>query len=199
MKTPAVDRTPESKLRAPKDPRALLVFFLIAGLVLTADLTLKYLAFTHVAGSKVELTRQNAGLAQTIPKHDPIVLVPYVLSLKLTTNIGAVFGLGKGAQLLFIAVSVLAVVFILYSFWRSRAGAILLHVALSLVLAGALGNLYDRLRYNAVRDMLWLLPETRIWPWIFNVADAALMVGVGFLLVTTWWAEPSRRRSTTEH
>ncbi len=153
---------------------------------LTADLVVKDLAFEHVAGSPVVLSRETADDPRVIPYHQPIVLVPHVLSMRLTTNTGAVFGLGKGAQWVFIIVSVLAVFVIGRVFCQSRAGAWPLHLSLGLILAGALGNLYDRVLFSAVRDMFWLFPSTGLWPWIFNAADAALMVGVAVLLVVIW-------------
>src|SRR5690606_27114508 len=94
-------------------------------------------------------------------------------------------------------------------FWRSPARAFVLHVALALILAGALGNLYDRLMFSAVRDMFHLFPyaellfgwtwpgpdESRmLYPWIFNLADAALVVGVVAVLLITWTYELRRSR-----
>jgi signal peptidase II len=68
-------------------------------------------------------------------------------------------------------------------------------VALALLLAGAVGNLYDRITFGVVRDMLWLFPGVKLpfgwtwpggndelYPWIFNVADAAMCVALVFLL-----------------
>ena len=121
--------------------------------------------------------------ASAVPWHEPTPLVPGVLELELTLNTGAVFGMGQGARGLFVVVSVLAVGVILVLVWRSPANARLYHIGLGMVLSGALGNLYDRVRFAAVRDMLHMLPETGLWPWIFNVADVALVVGVCLLLL----------------
>ncbi|MFW6059513.1 MAG: signal peptidase II [Phycisphaeraceae bacterium] len=205
----AVDDAP----RAGRSRRALLVFAVVALAVLAADLALKYAAFHHVAGQPVQLDPDNPH-HQLIPPHDPITVVPGILSLRLTTNTGAVFGVGKGGQWLFILVSVVAVGVILHLFWRSPARARVLHLALALILAGALGNLYDRLKYSAVRDMLYLFPEAelpfgwrwprgmdelwptvansgaaQLYPWVFNLADAALLLGVVMIIAITWWRE----------
>jgi len=54
------------------------------------------------------------------------------------------------------------------------------------VLGGALGNLYDRILYGKVRDFIFLtlnISGKDIWPWIFNIADVALVVGVFGLLL----------------
>lgn len=140
------------------------------------------------AGDWVPAPREKtAHPASAIPRHKPTPLVPGVLDLQLTLNTGAVFGLGQGARWLFVAVSVLATGVILVLVWRSPASARVYHVALGMILAGALGNLYDRVRFSAVRDMLHMLPETNLWPWIFNLADVALVVGVCVVLVMSFF------------
>ena len=46
--------------------------------------------------------------------------------------------------------------------------------------------------------MLLLLPDTGLWPWLFNVADAVLMVGVGVIIVITWKADMRPQSDQTE-
>ena len=174
-------------------------------LVLTGDLALKSWSFHTVAGKPVIVTQNSVDdpLFWHEYAHEPVPVVPYVLSLKLTLNSGAVFGFGKGKQWLFILISIAAVGVLGRVFWTTRAGAFWSHLALALILAGALGNLYDRIRFNAVRDMMWLFPGVKlpfgwrwpgnpgsddIYPWIFNLADAALVVGVVLLLIIIWRA-----------
>ncbi len=126
-------------------------------------------------------------------------LIHGILHLRLTTNTGAVFGIGKGVQWLFTIVSIAAIAIIGHVFWHSRRGSIVLHICLGLILAGALGNLYDRVTFNAVRDFIYLFPgvhlpfglhwpsgESRLYPWIFNVADMSLVVGVTLVLLIMW-------------
>lgn len=177
-------------------------------MVLTTDLVTKTLAFELVATSPVRLTDSVRLGFSPIPPHNAIPLLPSILSLKLTLNTGAIFGLGKGHQWFFIVVSMVAVLVLIRVFWMSHAQARVVHVALAMILAGAMGNLYDRIRFNAVRDLLWLFPEVKLpfgwrwsdgptgdqlYPWIFNVADAALVVGVVLMLVMMWSAGPHER------
>ncbi len=175
--------------RAARSPLVIALFVLVTALICGADLYLKHWSFETVANRPVELTPQvideHEAFWRQYP-HDPTVVIPSLLNLQLTTNPGAVFGLGKGGRYIFIVVSVVAIFIISVMFARSPARAWLLHLALSLILAGAMGNLYDRVVYGAVRDMLHMLPGTGIWPWIFNLADAALMAGVGLVLVLTF-------------
>jgi len=197
--------------RAWQSPGAVSLFVILTVGVLAADLGLKYWAFEHVAGVPMRVVAvdndptiqiDEPGLgwitleplrpeepATAVPGHEPTVVVPGVLSLRLTINTGAVFGLGKGAQWLFAIISVIALFVIAWLFIKSPAQAWVWHAALALVTAGAAGNLYDRLLYHAVRDMLHLFPETRLWPWIFNLADAALMVGVGAIVLVSFYRD----------
>lgn len=191
-----------------------LLFLLIMGGALAADLGLKYWSFENVAqdfhvdvrtaeaGGPEVLVRLRDGqewfvaheIGMTdsparVPGHEPIEVVPGLLNFQLTLNTGAVFGMGQGARPMFIAVSLIALVVILFLLYRSPAKATLYHIGLALILGGALGNLYDRVLYSAVRDMLHMLPSTGLWPWIFNPADVALVCGVGIVLVVNWITE----------
>ena len=187
---------------------AILRFLLVTVLLLAGDLYLKTWSFEHIAGRPVVLT---ADAAETHSEfwqehaHAPRVVIPHVLNLRLTTNTGAVFGLGKGNRVIFILVSAAATGLIGLMFWRSHARAWGLQIALAMILAGALGNLYDRVRFAAVRDMLHMLPDvdlplglawpggvTEVWPWIFNLADVALLAGVGLVLIVSWRSEPAK-------
>ncbi len=180
---------------------SIMLFVVCVVVVLVCDLALKSWSFANVAGVPVILDPLRPDLPD-IPPHPAINLVPYVLSMKLWTNTGAVFGFGKGAQGFFIVVSFIATAAILYIFSRSEAKARVSHVALAMILAGTLGNLYDRTMFNAVRDMLWLFPEVYlpfgltwpggrndVYPWLFNIADAALVVGVATILIIMWRTE----------
>lgn len=191
--------------RAWRRPGALALFFACTGAVFAADLTFKAWAFRNVAPTPVVLERDRPD-DPGIGPHEPRTVVPYILSLHLSTNTGAVFGLGKGNQGLLGAVSVLATGVILWAFLRSDVGAWPTHLALALVLAGALGNLYDRFQFGAVRDMLWLFPgiklpfgwnwpggNNELYPWLFNIADAALVTGVTLLMVLMWRADRRQR------
>jgi lipoprotein signal peptidase len=100
-------------------------------------------------------------------------------------NHGALFGMGgehKGlANNLFALVSIVAAIaIVVWGMQRSTAREKRLMTALGLILGGTLGNLYDRLVFNGVRDFLYFYKIE--WP-VFNVADCCLVVGAGLLLV----------------
>lgn len=187
---------------------AWLVMALAALLGLAADLASKHLAFARVAGVPVRVDREAAiglmrqeprAVGRLIPPHDPVVVVPGVLELTLVLNPGAVFGVGPGQRWFFKAFTVVAVAFSLYMFWAwMRRGDRAAQAAIGLLVAGGLGNLYDRWTYACVRDFLHPLPgltwpggaqpfgTREVWPYVSNVADAWLIVGIAVLFVYLW-------------
>jgi signal peptidase II len=111
------------------------------------------------------------------------VLEPWV-DLSLAFNRGTAFSVvrdaGDGAWIL--AVLAIAVVAMM-AWWMWREGSWARCIAAGLVAGGALGNAYDRVFREGVVDFIAVtLPGGYRWP-TFNVADAALVVGVGVLLV----------------
>ncbi|HVS34714.1 MAG TPA: signal peptidase II [Gemmataceae bacterium] len=109
----------------------------------------------------------------------------FALAPNPNLNRGALFGLGQEegfANNAFAFVSLLAAVAIVYwSFRRSAARDLWVCVALGLILAGTLGNLYDRVVFHGVRDFLhWNFLFN--WP-VFNIADSCLVCGAGLLLL----------------
>jgi lipoprotein signal peptidase len=107
-------------------------------------------------------------------------------------NQGALFGLGKDfaylANGVFAAVSVAAALAIVVWSRRPATGRDpCLCIALGLILAGTLGNLYDRIVFGGVRDFMhfyWI-----DWP-VFNFADCCLVCGAGLLLAQAFFSRP---------
>jgi signal peptidase II len=110
-------------------------------------------------------------------------------------NKGALFGLGgqynQYANGIFALVSIVAALAII--FWSTRpstARDAALCAALGLILAGTLGNLYDRLIFDGVRDFLYF--HWFEWP-VFNIADCCLVCGAVLLLVQAMWNHPAKQ------
>jgi len=117
---------------------------------------------------------------------DHAVHVVWTLRLALTQNTGSAFSFATGSGPL-IAIIALGIVGFLLWTGRSvttRSGA----VALGLIAGGALGNLADRVFRGAglLRGGVIDFIDLRWWP-VFNVADAAIVVGAILLLVLTWF------------
>jgi len=104
------------------------------------------------------------------------VVVPHVLSLRVLHNTGVAFGLLahlSPVATVILALTLLGVVFYNRSAWPVAVAG---PWGLGLMLGGALGNIIERLRFGYVLDYL----DFHVWP-VFNLADAAIVVGAGLL------------------
>lgn len=115
--------------------------------------------------------------------YEPHPVLPPVFNLTLVHNDGVSFGLlrAAGADLArwgLVAFSLLVVVAL--GVWVRRVEKPLTRLALALVIGGALGNAIDRARLGHVTDFLDF--SGAYFPWVFNVADSAITVGVIVLL-----------------
>lgn len=195
----------ESAWRSSRAWSALLIA-VIVGLLL--DLGSKHIAFERIAGHPVSVDRADVlalppeRINELIPDHGAVTVVPHALDLRLVLNPGAVFGVGAGRRGLFIAFTAGAIAFGLWMFARwTTARDTLTHVGIGLVLSGGLGNLYDRLVFGCVRDFLHPLPTLRwpggrpVWPYVSNVADALLLIGIGIVLVKLWRADRAESKA----
>lgn len=189
------DPTPKNQALSPfRSSVALFLFFGITAIGLAVDLATKVIAFQRLVLSEYQTTD-----GHTIVQSRDWQVIPNILHFHATTNHGAVFGLGQGKRWLFVVVSLAAIAFLTYLFSQSGRQR-LYQLILGLLLAGVLGNMYDRVVYGYVRDMLYAFPgwkwsaifgqpassgdwrNNEVFPWIFNVADSMLCVGV-FLMI----------------
>jgi signal peptidase II len=178
-----------------RSPLAVLLFFGTTVVGLGLDLWTKSLA--------VDLLKRESGNHRIHP------FIPGWLEFTYTENHGAVFGLGQGKRVLFIVVSLAAIAFLTYLFALSERKRFY-EFLLGLLLAGVLGNMYDRIVHGYVRDMIHALPGIHwpeaiarylpqsmatggVFPWIFNVADSLLCVGVFLMIVYSLASRPGER------
>ncbi len=127
-------------------------------------------------------------------RHIPLLAAgPFGFDLTMVWNRGVTFGLlasdGAAGQAVlgFLALAIAG--FLLR--WMSRAETRVTALALGAVVGGAIGNVIDRLRFGGVVDFL----DAHAWGWhwyVFNVADAAIVLGVATLLTDALF-QPSRR------
>jgi signal peptidase II len=122
----------------------------------------------------------------------PIELLGPYVRLTYTRNSGVAFGLGAGTSFPFYIFSIVAAGAILYLFLRSRVHGLARQLALAMILGGALGNLIDRVRFGEVVDFIQIGTDRWYWP-VFNVADAAVSVGVVLFALT--WSRHSESRT----
>jgi signal peptidase II len=126
-----------------------------------------------------------------------VTLTPF-LDIVLAWNTGISFSMfaesGRLGQWILLALTVMAI--LLLWVWLARAPSKLTAVALGLIIGGAIGNGIDRFAYGAVVDFVrfHITTESIDFSWaVFNLADAAIVVGVAFLLYDTLWGTPQKR------
>lgn len=161
---------------APGKPYWILVI-LIAILGTASDLLSKYLVFKFI-GDK-----------------SSIVIISKFLKFSCTMNSGIIWGLWSGNSVIFLVLTVLTIPLILLLFreinrqsdkpWLRRSW--LMAIAFGLILSGAIGNLYDRLVYRAVRDFIDFYIIN--WP-IFNLADTYITIGAVLIIILMFRKAP---------
>lgn len=146
------------------------LWYLIAGLLLTLDQWTKTLASEYLNYA------------------EPVVLTSF-FNLTLLHNTGAAFSFlsdaGGWQHWLFGGVAGLVSLVIGVWLYRAPAGAVLLKLALCLILAGALGNLWDRITLGYVVDFIQLHYQTYYWP-AFNIADAVITIGACIIVLDSF-------------
>ena len=213
----------EPQDRAIRSAGAICFFLALTAIALAADLLSKHYVFAGLMPPQQELAGRiqqiqagalaDPGYARKLDSREMLhhlQLRQHVcpgLDLVLSANKGAVFGMelhrSGGVHRLIVSLATL-IVTVMMAWWfaTSHRGAWCVHVSTALILAGALGNLYDRMAsrislpgmdpilYN-VRDFIDCssvpLPFGFSYVWVFNVADVWLVVGVG-LMILHWLA-----------
>jgi signal peptidase II len=126
-------------------------------------------------------------VAAHIAMYSHIQIIPGFFRLTHTENTGAAFSLFADSPShwkisLLIGFSVIAMVIVSVLLWKQTRALTVTGVALSLILGGAVGNLWDRVASGRVVDFLLLYYKGYQWP-VFNLADSAIVVGAGLLVI----------------
>ncbi len=117
-----------------------------------------------------------------LEKYRTVPVIPGFFNLTHIYNPGGAFGFlaSQGTavrNIFFFAVSWLAILLVLYFFWRTPRSHRMLSTAFAMILGGAMGNMIDRIRLGHVVDFLDFYIGRHHWP-SFNVADSAITVGM---------------------
>jgi signal peptidase II len=139
-------------------------------------------------------------VAQRISLYSHIQVIPGFFQLTHTENTGAAFSLfadsnahWKAAML--IAFSVIALMVVSVLLWKNHHAHVATGIGLSLIMGGALGNLWDRLTRGRVVDFLLLYVKRYQWP-VFNLADSAIVIGAGLLVLEILFHKSSGREDS---
>ena len=136
----------------------------------------------------VFLDRWTKRLAATrISMYRTVQVIPGFFRLTHTENTGAAFSLFADSPshwktVLLIGFSAVAMVVVSVFLWRQSRPLSLTGIALSLILGGAVGNLWDRVASGRVVDFLLFYVNNYQWP-VFNLADSSIVVGAALLVI----------------
>jgi signal peptidase II len=157
-----------------------LILIGVAGIVIALDQWTKWLVRTNIEFGTQWLPASLAWLN------------PYARIVNWS-NSGAAFGMFQNGNLVFTILAFLVIGAILYYYPQVEADDWTLKLAMGLQLAGAAGNLIDRLMVGKVTDFI----SIGVFP-VFNVADSSITVGVVVLLLGVWIKERSEKKKAAE-
>ena len=148
---------------------ARILHFILAVVIILLDRWTKHLVASHIA------------------LYTHIQIIPGFFRLTHTENTGAAFSLfadspSQWKTTLLIAFSLVAMVIVSILLWKQTRPLTMTGIALSLILGGAVGNLWDRLARGRVVDFLLFYVKQYQWP-VFNLADSAIVVGASLLVL----------------
>jgi signal peptidase II len=135
-------------------------------------------------------------VAARIPMFTHIQIIPGFFRLTHTENTGAAFSLFADSPShwktgLLIGFSVIAMVIVSMLLWKQGRALTITGVALSLILGGAVGNLWDRVASGRVVDFLLVYVKQYQWP-VFNLADSSIVVGAALLVIEILFSRPNK-------
>jgi signal peptidase II len=139
-------------------------------------------------------------VAQRIALYSHIQIIPGFFRLTHTENTGAAFSMFADSTApwktgLLIAFSVIALLVVSVLLWKNSHAHIATGIGLSLIMGGALGNLWDRIARGRVVDFLLFYVKRYQWP-VFNLADSAIVVGAGLLVLEILFQKSSAREES---
>jgi signal peptidase II len=139
-------------------------------------------------------------VAQRIALYSHIQVIPGFFRLTHTENTGAAFSLFADSITpwktgLLVAFSGIALVVVSILLWRNDRAHVVTGIGLSLIMGGAIGNLWDRLARGRVIDFLLFYVKRYQWP-VFNLADSAIVVGAGLLILEILFHRTDTQAST---
>jgi signal peptidase II len=137
-------------------------------------------------------------VAARIGMYSHIQIIPGFLRLTHTENTGAAFSLFADSPAhwktaLLIGFSVIAMIIVSVLLWRQSRAFTVTGIALSLILGGAAGNLWDRVLNGRVVDFLLVYIKQYQWP-VFNLADSSIVIGAALLVIEILFAQPKEIR-----
>jgi signal peptidase II len=131
-------------------------------------------------------------VAKRIRLYSHVQIIPGFFRITHTENTGAAFSLFADSPApwktaLLITFSAVALIMVVALLWKNNHAHVTTGIGLSLIMGGALGNLWDRAVHGRVVDFLLVYVKQYQWP-VFNIADSAIVIGAGLLVIEVLFA-----------
>ena len=110
-------------------------------------------------------------------------IIPGVFRFTYVQNEGAAFGMLSEHRWIFMVMSVVAIGALLIYLWKFRPNSKLACMSISMIIAGGIGNMIDRIALEYVIDFIDFCAFPKIWMWVFNWADSCVCVGGALLIL----------------
>jgi signal peptidase II len=138
-------------------------------------------------------------VARRLSLHDSIQIIPGFFRIIHAENPGAAFGIFADSPSqwklgMLIGFSIIALVIVSAMLWKNSHTMTSTGIGLALILGGAAGNLWDRLVSHQVVDFLLFYVGPHQWP-AFNVADSAIVMGAGLLVIEIMFTKTPSQQS----
>ena len=136
------------------------------------------------------LIRINMSLYESIP------VITNFFNLTYVTNDGMAFGINFPFGIyIFSTISLFFTIFLFWYLWTIKDSGIVIRTGVALIIAGAIGNLIDRIFLGSVVDFLDFMVGSYHW-YVFNFADSYVTVGMGFILYDSFFLEPKKENKS---
>ena len=137
-------------------------------------------------------------IRSTMTLYESITVIPGFFHLTYITNDGMAFGINFPFGIyIFSAISIILTIILFYYLWTIRYESILIRSGVAMILAGAIGNLIDRLFLGEVVDFLDFMIGDLHW-YVFNLADSYVTIGMGIILYDSIILEKKRQAISNE-
>jgi signal peptidase II len=124
--------------------------------------------------------------------YESIPVITNFFNITHVTNDGMAFGINFPFGIyIFTTISLIFTIFLFWYLWTIKDSGIVIRTGVALIIAGAVGNLIDRIFLGEVVDFLDFMIGNYHW-YVFNFADSYVTVGMGFILYDSFFLEPKK-------
>ena len=136
-------------------------------------------------------------VVRTMSLYESVPVIENFFHFTYITNDGMAFGIDfPFGYFIFSLISVLLTIFLFWYLWTARNDSLVIRLGLAMIIAGAVGNLIDRLMLGEVIDFLDFMVGNFHW-YVFNLADSYVTVGMVLILTDSIFLEKKREKTHT--